>query len=93
VRTGAEQVGISPKAQAGPPQLLPTVLSRRSVSRCVPIALLVGTLLSLINQASVIFGGHASTATWVRVGMNYVVPFCVSSAGFFSSQRSMWRSR
>jgi hypothetical protein len=58
------------------------VFSRASLSRCIPIALVVGTILSLINQASVIFGGHATDATWIRVGMNYVVPFCVSSTDF-----------
>jgi hypothetical protein len=78
---------------APPPRLLAVVLSRPSLSRCVPIALFVGTVLSLINQGSIIFGGHASDATWIRVGMNFVVPFCVSSSGFFASQRAMWRAR
>jgi hypothetical protein len=76
-----------------PPRLLSVVFSRQSLSRCIPIALLVGTLLSLINQGSVIFGGDATGVTWLRVGMNYVVPFCVSSSGFFASQRAMWRAR
>jgi len=75
-----------------PPRLFGIVFSRPSLSRCIPIALFVGTILSLINQGSVIFGGHASDATWIRVGMNYVVPFCVSSSGFFASQRSIWRA-
>ena len=50
--------------------------------------LVVGTLLSLINQGSVIFGGHATAVTWVRVGLNYVVPFCVSSLGYLSATRA-----
>jgi hypothetical protein len=82
----------SPGSLAAKPRLLATVLSNQSLSRCVPIALLVGTLLSLINQGTVILGGQASEATWVRVALNYVVPFCVSSAGFFASQRSVWVS-
>ena len=79
--------------EPAPPRLLAIVFSRTSLSRCIPIALLVGTILSLINQASVIFGGHPTDATWIKVGMNYVVPFCVSSWGFFASQRTMWRAR
>ena len=75
-----------------PPRLFAIVFSRPSLTRCIPIALFVGTVLSLINQGSVIFGGHATDATWLRVGLNYVVPFCVSSSGFFASQRSMWRA-
>jgi hypothetical protein len=66
------------------------VLSKPSLSRCIPIALVVGTLLSLINQGTVLLDGQATKATWVRVALNYLVPFCVSSAGFFSSQRSVW---
>jgi hypothetical protein len=62
------------------------------LSKCVPIALLVGTILSLVNQGSVIAGGDATAATWVRVLVNYLVPFCVSSAGYFIGQRAMWRS-
>jgi hypothetical protein len=79
-------------AESSPPRLFHIVFSRPSLSRCIPIALFVGTLLSLINQGSVIFGGHATDATWVRVGMNFVVPFCVSSSGFFASQRAIWRA-
>ena len=79
-------------AGTSPPRLLRVVFSRPSLSRCIPIALFVGTVLSLINQGSVIFGGHATDVTWIRVGFNYVVPFCVSSSGFFASQRAVWRS-
>jgi hypothetical protein len=79
-------------AERSPPRLVRTAFSRVSLSRCIPTAVVVGTVLSLINQASVIFGGHATGATWVRVGMNFLIPFLVSSFGFYSSQRMMWRS-
>jgi hypothetical protein len=65
------------------------VFSRASLARCVPIALLVGTLLSLVNQGSLIFAGTATAVTWVRVVVNFLVPFCVSSAGFYSCRRAM----
>ncbi|MFD5322288.1 nitrate/nitrite transporter NrtS [Streptomyces sp. NPDC127092] len=74
------------------PRLLATVFSAASLSRCVPIALLVGTLLSLVNQGAVIASGDATAATWLRVLFNYLVPFCVSSAGFFSCRRAAWRA-
>ena len=61
--------------------------ARTTLRKTVKIAAIVGTLLSLINQGSVIFGGDATAATWVRVGFNYVVPFCVSSVGFLSATR------
>ncbi|KUO14345.1 hypothetical protein AQJ91_47390 [Streptomyces dysideae] len=68
------------------------MFSAPSLSRCVPIAILVGTLLSLVNQGTVIASGDATAATWWRVLFNYLVPFCVSSAGFFSCRRAAWRT-
>jgi hypothetical protein len=61
--------------------------ARTTLRRTLKIAAIVGTLLSLINQGSVIFGGDASAATWLRVAFNYFVPFCVSSTGFLSATR------
>ena len=60
---------------------------RSTLRRTTRIALVVGTLLSLVNQGAVIFGGKASLATWIRVGANYVVPFCVSSFGFLTATK------
>jgi hypothetical protein len=92
VRQAETQVEAAAEVPS-PPRLRHVVFSRPSLSRCIPIALFVGTVLSLINQGSVIFGGHATDVTWIRVGTNYLVPFCVSSSGFFASQRAVWRSR
>ncbi|MEX2557959.1 MAG: nitrate/nitrite transporter NrtS [Actinomycetota bacterium] len=70
-----------------PLEALRIVFLRTTLRRTVPIALVVGTLLSFINQAGVVFGGEATLVTWVRVGANYLVPFCVSSLGFLSATR------
>jgi hypothetical protein len=51
------------------------------------VAAVVGTVLSAVNQGSVITDGDATPATWVRVGVNYLVPFLVSSIGFLSACR------
>ncbi len=45
----------------------------------------MGTVLSAINQGSVIVGGTATAATWFRVFFNYLVPFIVSNVGFVSA--------
>ncbi len=45
------------------------------------MALIVGTVLSLINQADVIAAGMATALVWVKVAANYVVPFLTSSTG------------
>jgi hypothetical protein len=62
-------------------------LQRRNLRRTLRIALVVGVVLTLINQGGVITAGHATTATWVRCGLNFVVPFLVSNAGLLSGRR------
>ena len=52
------------------------------------VAVVVGTVLSAVNQGSVLVDGKATAATWVRVGVNYLVPFLVSSVGFLSACRN-----
>ena len=56
--------------------------------RTVRIALVVGTILTLINQADVIFGGDATAITWVKAGLNYCVPFIVSNLGLLAGKRA-----
>ncbi|MGQ0521369.1 MAG: nitrate/nitrite transporter NrtS [Actinomycetota bacterium] len=74
-------------AWATPGEAFGLVFLRATLRRTVRIALVVGTILSLVNQGAVILDGHASTVTWLRVAANYFVPFCVSSAGFLSATR------
>jgi hypothetical protein len=62
-------------------------LQRRNLSRTIPIALVVGVVLTLINQGSVIADGHATVATWARCALNFIVPFLVSNAGLLSARR------
>lgn len=60
---------------------------RENLRRTVRIALVVGVLLTVINQSGVIAAGDATTVTWVRCGLNFVVPFLVSNAGLLSGRR------
>jgi hypothetical protein len=57
------------------------------VSTAWKVAAVVGTFLSVVNQGTVIAGGDVTWATWVRVGVNYLVPFVVASVGFLSACR------
>ena len=63
-------------------------LSPRTLRKTLRIALIVGTLLSLINQGHVVAAGEASAVTWIRVLANYLIPWVVSSIGFLSASRS-----
>jgi hypothetical protein len=59
-------------------------LTFRTASR---VALVVGTLLTVINQGGVIAGGDATAVTWVRVGCNYLIPYLVASVGYLAPLR------
>jgi hypothetical protein len=55
--------------------------------RTVTVALVVGTLLFVINQLDVVLSGHATATTWLKVGLTYLVPFCVSNYGVLIASR------
>ena len=67
------------------------VFARDNLMRSVPIALVVGTVLFAINQADIAFRGQATSATWVKSGITYIVPFVVSNLGILHAHRSMHR--
>ncbi len=52
------------------------------------VALAVGTILSAVNQGSVIAEGHSSWVTWLRVAVNYATPFVVASLGYLAGCRT-----
>jgi hypothetical protein len=61
---------------------------REHLRRTVKIALVVGTILTLINQLDVILKGDATSITWVKAGLNYCVPFIVSNLGLLAGKRA-----
>jgi hypothetical protein len=60
---------------------------RGTLRRTIPIAVVVGSLLSAINLGGALLGGHPGPATWARAAMNFLVPFAVSTLGFLSATR------
>jgi hypothetical protein len=64
------------------------VFRREHLRRTVRIALVVGTILTLINQADVILRGDATTIVWIKAGLNYCVPFIVSNLGLLAGKRA-----
>jgi hypothetical protein len=58
-------------------ELLQAAFSRPIVSAALRIALVVGTVLNVINQGPAIFSGEGPS--WMHVALNYVVPYCVAS--------------
>jgi hypothetical protein len=61
---------------------------REHLRRTIRIALVVGTILTLINQLDVILRGDATSITWVKAALNYCVPFVVSNLGLLAGKRA-----
>jgi hypothetical protein len=59
---------------------------REHLRRTALIAIVVGLLLTAINQSDVILGGRATALTWVRCALNFVVPFVVSNLGLLGGR-------
>jgi hypothetical protein len=58
-------------------RLLQLACSRRIVINAIKIALVVGTVLNIINQGST-FMANAGIS-WIHVLLNYLVPYSVAS--------------
>jgi hypothetical protein len=58
-----------------------------TVRSCVPVAAVVGCVLSAINEGAVVTTGRAGWLTWVQIGLNFAVPFLVSSYGYLAAAR------
>ncbi len=57
---------------------------RRVLLRCSIIAVVVGTLLTLVNQFDVLAGGRIDPPLVAKVVANYLIPFAVSNLGAMS---------
>lgn len=64
---------------------LAIALRKSTVRRSAKVALLVGTILLLINQGDRIFGGLAPD--WIKMILTYCVPYCVSTYASVSAVR------
>jgi hypothetical protein len=71
------------------PGLLEMALADGVFRRSILTALVVGTILSAINQGDIILAGQAPNM--VKIGLNYCVPFCVATYGAVSAKRAAWR--
>lgn len=60
---------------------------RQHLRRTLTIALVVGCVLTLINQLDVFLRGDATTLTYVKSVLNFCVPFVVSNLGLLAGRR------
>jgi hypothetical protein len=68
-------------------EAIDVISNLRQLRRSMTIALIVGTVLFGINQLDVVLRGDATAAVWMKVGVTYLVPFCVANAGLLAGTR------
>ncbi len=71
-----------------PREALALFLRGVTARTALPTAGIVGSILSAVNQGGVLLDGRANGTTWLRIAVNYLVPFVVASIGFLSARRS-----
>jgi len=61
---------------------------RPLLGRSAKAALLVGTILTLLNQGDQLLGlAPRSALLWSKIGLTYLVPFCVATYGSLSNAK------
>ena len=73
-----------------PPSALQQVLTWPVVRSSLIVAVVVGSILNVINQGDALTGG--GEVNWLKAGLTYCVPFCVSMYGAWSATRLRGRS-
>jgi len=68
-------------------EALAPCLERRTLVRTSRIALVVGCILTGINEGDVLAEGKATALTGLKIGLNFVVPFIVSNLGVLAGAR------
>lgn len=64
------------------------VMHRAVWRRSVVTALLVGTVLTTINQGNLILQHGFTQEILIKMGLTYCVPFCVSTSGALGAART-----
>ena len=91
-RCGAELKGAVYEVRAGEGRTARCVrcslLHPPLVVRSLIICLIVGTVLTAINQGNVILGGDLPASLAWKVPLTYAVPYCVATTGAILNARS-----
>ena len=56
-----------------------TAMRRDIVWRGVKVALIVGTILTAINQGDLVIAGGIDGEAAIKIALTYLVPYCVST--------------
>ena len=47
--------------------------------RALKVALIVGSILAVINHGDVVLSGQATATVWIKVALTFLVPYCVAT--------------
>ncbi len=64
------------------------LLHGATLRTCAPVALVVGTVLSAVNQADVVLAGSADGRVAAKIAANLLIPFLTSSTGALLAVRA-----
>lgn len=53
----------------------------RVIALAIKVALVVGTILNIINHFDLLLGAPLTRMTMIQIALTYVVPYCVSTHG------------
>lgn len=60
-------------------QILSLIFDSAIRTRAIKLALVVGPILTLINQYDVLFGAGITHLNWLKVGLTFFMPYAVST--------------
>ena len=67
------------------------ILSPQYLKKTLRIALIIGSILFLINHLDEVLRGQATVAVWIKGAVTYLVPFCVANSGVLVAARRQSR--
>jgi hypothetical protein len=81
------------RVPSGLSQFLALWFQRATVRRAVTVAMIVGPILTLINQYDAIVSGSFGAKFFFKMGLTFLVPYSVSSYSSVMALRAAQRSR
>ncbi|MEA5515954.1 nitrate/nitrite transporter NrtS [Nodularia sp. UHCC 0506] len=58
-----------------------SLVEPKSVKTAVKVALIVGSILFIINHGTALWKGRMSRDRWISAAISYLVPYCVNIHG------------
>jgi hypothetical protein len=70
-------------------QYFHSLFDRKFAPTAFKVALIIGTLLFVINHGWALLNGQMNSGRWISAGLTYVVPYMVSIHGQYISRARM----